>query len=98
NNNIMEKGNPVTMEAVCKACNPPPINKTAAIAPTAIAQKMRKPTGESTFPPEVRLTITKEPESAEVTKKPIIKIMPITESSKGKGNCSKKTNSAVEIS
>src|SRR5690606_39414477 len=86
------------MDAVCKACKPPPISSTAAITPTDMAQNIRRLTGESILPPEVRLTITKEPESAEVTKKPMIKTIPMTERTMGRGNCSKKTKSAVEIS
>ena len=88
---IKAKGSPVTIDAVCKACKPPPTKRTAAIVPSAKAQKIRWPIGESIFPPEVRLSTTKEPESEEVTKNPAINITPITLSAVAKGNCSRNT-------
>ncbi len=72
------KGSPVTMVAVCKASKPPPIKRTAATEPSVTAQKIRCPTGASIFPPEVKLSTTKEPESDEVIKNPAIRITATT--------------------
>ena len=50
------------------AVNPPPNKSAMATNPSIKAQKIRCPTGASNFPPEVILSITKEPLSEEVTK------------------------------
>ena len=68
----MVKGSPTVMAAACKAPNaslPPPNNNAAAITPSIAAQNILCGTGTSTLPPAVILSMTKEPESDEVTKK-----------------------------
>ena len=58
----MVKGSPVIIDAVCSAPKPQPISNTAATAPSVPAQKIRCPTGESSFPPEVNASTTRDPE------------------------------------
>ena len=65
----MQTGSPVTKEPVCKAINPPPINNTAATAPSKSAQKIRNFTGVCSLPPLDIKSMTNEPLSEEVTKK-----------------------------
>ncbi len=57
----------------CMASVPLIQSNTAAIAPSAEAQKMRWGTGASSLPPAMMLSITREPESDEVIKKTSIK-------------------------
>ncbi len=65
---INKKRIPVLTEAVCMAANPPPSKSAIATKPSIKAQKIRCATGASNFPPEVILSITKDPLSEEVTK------------------------------
>lgn len=76
---IMAKGTPVSIEAVCKAVNPPPINKIEAISPSIVAQNIFCPFGASCLPPEVNISTTNDPESDEVTKKLATRITVTTE-------------------
>ena len=87
---IIAKGNPVRMVAVCKAVNPPPINKTAATNPSIDAQNIFCPFGASCRPPEVSVSTTKDPESEEVIKKLATNITVIIEVKVVKGYCSNK--------
>src|SRR5690554_7658126 len=66
---IMANGKALTMVMVCSAFNPPAINNTEAITPSSDAQKTRCHTGVLRAPPAAKESITKAPESAEVTKR-----------------------------
>ena len=71
--NIRVKGSPTVIAAACnapKASLPPPNNNTAAITPSIEAQNIRCCSGASNLPPAVILSMTSEPESDEVMKKP----------------------------
>ena len=85
-------------EAVCMAANPPPSNSAMATKPSIKAQKIRCPTGASNFPPEVILSITKEPLSEEVTKNTETINIPNNTRESIKGKVFKKINSEVEAS
>ena len=50
---------------------------TTATSPSKIAQKTRWGMGASTLPPAVMVSITSEPESDEVTKNTITRMMPM---------------------
>ena len=56
------------MAAVCKAFKPPANNNTDAITPSVIAQNILWFLGGSWSPPAVSISITKLPESDDVTK------------------------------
>ena len=92
------KSIPELTEAVCAAFKPPPRTKAIATAPSVKAQSILCPTGAFNFPPEVILSITKDPLSDEVTKKietiniPMTLLIPLS------GNSFKKTKSEVELS
>jgi hypothetical protein len=64
----IEKGSALLMAAVCKALNPPKSSKTEATTPSEIAQNILCQTGGFSFPPEVMISMTSDPESEEVTK------------------------------
>ena len=89
---------PVLTEAVCMADSPPPTKRAIATAPSIKAHKMRCPTGASSFPPAVMLSITNEPLSDEVTKKTATIKIPKKLVRALKGNSFKKTNKEVELS
>src|SRR5699024_9599058 len=95
---ISEKGSALAIDAVCKAGKPPLINKVMATTPVEDAQKTRCHSGVSVRPPEASISNTSEPESAEVTKNKITIHTATNDSTKEKGNCSKKANRAKELS
>ena len=80
------------------AASPPPNKSAMATKPSIKAQKMRCPTGASNFPPEVILSITKEPLSEEVTKNTETIKIPIILVKVYKGKAFKKINKEVEAS
>ena len=73
---------------VCSALKPPATNKTAATAPSSTAQNTRCQAGVLIFPPEASESMTKEPESDEVTKKVTIRITVSSEIKNESGNTS----------
>ena len=78
----------------CNDCKPPADSKsTMATAPSKMHQNTRCGTGASTLPPAVIVSITNDPESDEVTKKTITRIMPIKLVIEAKGNPSNILNS-----
>ena len=78
--------------------NPPPTRRAIATAPSIKAHKIRCPTGAFSFPPEVMLSITREPLSDEVTKNTETIKIPIKLVTAGNGNCFKNTNNEVDES
>ena len=89
---------PVEIEAACMVFNPPPTRSAIATAPSIKAHKIRCPTGAFSFPPEVMLSITREPLSDEVTKNTETIKIPIKLVIAGNGNCLRNTNNEVEES
>lgn len=87
---INAKGIAVRIDAVCKAVNPPPINRTAASRPSIDAQNIFCPLGASCRPPEVNVSTTNEPESDEVTKKLATNITVKIDENVVSGYCSKR--------
>ena len=78
-NRTMVKGKPVETDMVCKAVRlsaRPTSSNTAATSPSKVHQKTLCATGASVLPPAVIVSITSEPESDEVTKNTITKMMP----------------------
>ena len=55
------------------------------MAPSMMAQNTRWGTGDSNLPPDVRWSTTSEPESEEVTKNEITRMMPTSEVNAGQG-------------
>ncbi len=86
------------MEADCKAPKPPARSNAMATNPSVKAQKILCQTGLSSFPPDAIVSITREAESDEVTKKTAISITATIEVNPEKGKCSKNLKSAVETS
>src|SRR5699024_6745360 len=82
------------MVAVCKACKPSASNKAIATTPVSVDQKIRCQTGEGIFSLEDKMSSTKAPESADVTKKITIMNTAKIEVIVLMGIFSKKTNSA----
>ena len=95
---MSKKRIPVLTEAVCMAVNPPPNKSAIATKPSIKAQKIRRPTGASSFPPEVILSMTKEPLSEEVTKNTETIKIPMILVKVYNGNAFKKMNNEVEAS
>jgi len=99
---MIAKGAPVTSTEVCKAESPPPVRSAAAKIPKETAQTIRAKIGgsasKSASLEEDSMEDTSAPESEEVTKK--VKMMMIDSpiNPLENGNCSKKENSAIEIS
>ena len=92
-NKIKTKGKATEITPACRALMasvPPTHSRTMAIAPSIIAQKALCRIGVSTLPPAVILSITKEPESDEVTKKTNTRIMPNPDSNWPNGSTSRK--------
>ena len=83
--------------AVCKAARPPANSSVAATAPSDSAQNMRCQTGGFSAPPELMISMTKEPESEEVTKNVTISIVANAEVIVVNGSCSSSTKIAVGI-
>ncbi len=95
---IIEKGKALAIVADCSAPKPPVSSKVMATIPVDDAQKIRCHSGVSVLPPEANISITKEPESAEVTKNKITIHTATIDSRVEKGKCSKKANNANEVS
>src|SRR5690625_6870037 len=76
---IMATGNALTRVMVCNAFSPPATSSVAATRPAAQAQNNRCHAGVCRTPPEARESITRAPESAEVTKKVTINSTVINE-------------------
>ena len=95
---IIEKGKALAIVADCSAPKPPVSSKVMATIPVDDAQKIRCHSGVSVLPPEANISITKEPESAEVTKNKITIQTATIERMLEKGKCSKKAKSARELS
>ena len=89
---------PELTEAVCMALSPPPKSRAIATAPSVRAHKILCPTGASSFPPEVILSITNEPLSDEVTKNTDTIKIPIKLVRLLRGNSFKNTKSEVDAS
>ena len=87
-NIIIAKGKALVMDAVCKAPNPPAKSKTDAITPWITTQKTLCQIGVYVAPPDASESTTKDPESAEVTKKVMIKITVIKDTIWVNGNLS----------
>src|SRR5690606_15488941 len=83
--------------AVCKAFNPPPQSSTIAIPPCKKAQNTLCKAGVCSFPPDVILSTTKDPEYEEVIKKKATKQTAIVDKIAVSGIFCRKTNRAVEI-
>src|SRR5690554_3896241 len=94
---IIEKGKALRMVMVCSALSPPANSKAEATTPEDEAQNTRCHTGVCNAPPEASASITKEPESAEVTKNVTIKITVINETTEVSGNTSYSLNSATAV-
>ncbi|MNT00754.1 hypothetical protein D3C72_1351960 [compost metagenome] len=69
-----------------------------ATTPTRIDQNTRCHSGVSSRPPEASMSSTRAPESAEVTKNTTTMATATSERKKEKGKCSRKANSASELS
>src|SRR6056300_1561987 len=85
------------MAAVCNAASPPARRSVAATAPSETAQNILCHTGGFSAPPELIISITREPESEEVTKNVTISIVASADVIAVKGNCSSRTKIAVGI-
>lgn len=90
-----EKGSAIEIAAVWRASRPPPARSTAATVPSNKDQKMRCQTGGFVDPPELSISITRDPESEDVTKNVTITVVAIKLTITEKGNESRKTKSAV---
>ena len=97
-NKIIEKGKALAIVAVCNAPKPPLSNRVMATMPVDEAQNTRCHNGVCVLPPEASMSITNEPESAEVTKNNITINTATIDSKLENGKCSKKANSAKELS
>src|SRR5690625_306227 len=65
---IIAKGRALITEPACRALRPLASNKAIATRPDIEAQKTRCHTGVCAAPPDANESITKEPESDDVTK------------------------------
>src|SRR5512138_2491421 len=90
-----ENGSALAMAAVCRAFKPPLISNTAAMAPAATAQNMRCQTGEPVALPDVIMSMTSAPESADVTKKVTTSSVAIADVIVDHGKPSRDANSAT---
>ena len=94
---ITANGKAVAMVMVCRALSPPAINSTAAITPSVEAQNTRCQTGVSVRPPADSESITSEPESEDVTKKVMINITVMNETTSVSGRRSYSLNRAMAV-
>lgn len=94
----IENGNALAMVAACNDSSPPATSNAIARPPTSSAQKIRCQTGDSSSPFEVSMSITKAPESAEVTKNSATRMTASEEVSMVSGRCSRNSKSAIELS
>src|SRR5690606_30803199 len=94
----IENGSAVEMVADCSAERPPAASRTAATAPLITHQKTRWRNGLSVRPPAAIVSMTSEPESAEVTKKMAISSTARVEVAAENGRYSKNWNSATDRS
>ena len=62
-------GRPIEIVRDCSDAMPPPSIRAVATMPASTHQNIRCTTGASILPPAVMMSITSDPESAEVTKK-----------------------------
>ena len=81
---------------VCSASNPPAKRRDEATTPSVKAQKTLCQTGGSSWPPEAKVSMTKEPLSELLTKNVITKSKPIMDKKDENGKYSKNLNRAVE--
>jgi hypothetical protein len=96
-----ENGSAVAIDAVCSAVSdpaPPASSNTAAATPSRVAQYTRVGFGGSRSPPEVRMSITSDPESEDVTKKKTITATATRLVSNPSGRPSSRRNSEVLVS
>ena len=71
---IAAKGKAAIRVIDCSADKPPAYSSSPAVSPRTTAQKSRCQTGDDGFPRLAMVSMTKAPESAEVTKKTAIRI------------------------
>ncbi|MDF9791391.1 hypothetical protein M2440_002092 [Methylorubrum extorquens] len=91
----MEKGRALAIAAVWSASSPPATSSTAAMAPLLTAQNTRCQSGGLSAAPEVIMSITSAPESAEVTKKKITSSVASPEAIMPNGRCPSISNRAT---
>ena len=95
---ITENGSALAMVAVCKAVRPSASSSAMATAPISSDQKIRCSMGVRSAPPEASRSTTSAPESAEVTKNTATMAIATMDTTPLQGNCSRKANSASELS
>ncbi|MNJ38197.1 hypothetical protein D3C77_330390 [compost metagenome] len=81
----------------CSAASPPVLIRVPAVTPSSRAQNRRCQMGEPSLPWVAMLSMTKAPESAEVTKKTLMRITASAEVMSAPGKRSKKLNSRVSM-
>lgn len=69
-------GRPVEVTTACRNASRSPISSAIATTPSNVHQKTGRLTGASTLPPALILSMISEPESDEVTKKTITRMIP----------------------
>ena len=92
------KGKAAAIVADCKAANPPVSSRTAATTPSRTAQKNRCQSGGVSAPPDASVAFTSEPESDEVTKKVVTRMIASTEVMALNGKLSRKVNKTRGVS
>src|SRR6056297_1859722 len=95
---ITVNGSAAAIAAVCSADSPPASSSTAATTPSLNAQNTRCQTGGLSWPPEVSVSITSEPESDDVTKKVTTRMVATSEDTEANGKYSRNRYSAVGTS
>ena len=99
--NTSVNGKPVDTAMACSATRPPPKISAIATKPSKVHQNTRCGVGASILPPAAIVSITNEPESDEVTKKTITRIMPISDVMPVSGSITrgyqKKVNDGIDI-
>jgi hypothetical protein len=88
----------VEIVADCKAESPPAASRTLATTPPSAHQKTRCSTGVSVLPPDAMVSMTSEPESAEVMKKMHTSTTASVDVTAGQGRYWKNWNKATERS
>ncbi len=92
---MMANGRAAISVMDCSAASPPVAIRVPAVIPSSTAQNRRCQIGERSLPWVAMLSMTKAPESAEVTKKTLMRITASAEVMSDPGKRSKKLNRRV---
>ncbi len=95
---MIAKGSALAMVIVCSALRPPARSRADATTPSMLAQNTRCQTGVCSAPPAASESMTREPESDEVTKKVMISTTARNEAMDVIGSSSNSLNSAMALS